>query len=65
MHMKTPINRPILRVGIVLGNEKRKTQADYMRRKPKEPPHYNSIWSTGEYYNKPLLNWCEQESRYE
>jgi hypothetical protein len=37
MHMKTPINTPILGVDIVLGHEKRKTQADYMR-KPKEPP---------------------------
>jgi hypothetical protein len=58
--MKTPINMPILGVDIVLGHKKRKTQANYMR-KPKEPPHYKSMWSTGDYYDKPL-DWHKQES---
>jgi hypothetical protein len=36
--MKTPINTPILGVDIVLGKEKRKTQAEYMRKLKEFPP---------------------------
>jgi hypothetical protein len=62
-HLKTPINMMILRVDIILGREKRKTQTNYMIN-PKEPQHYKHIWSSSDYYCKPL-DWCEQESKYD